>query len=56
MKFYVRNSKQENYHFQKDDTPRGVSLYQMKPNDTWCSLMADYHIDGVDKRTRTIYV
>lgn len=55
MKFYVRNNELENYQYQKDDNPRGISVYQMKPNDTWCSLIADYHIDEVDLLTKTIY-
>lgn len=47
MKFYVRESQQEQYHYQPYDQPRGLSLYQIKPNDTWCSHWADYHIDKV---------
>lgn len=55
MKFYVRNNEQENYQYQKDDNPRGMSIYQMKPNDIWCSLIADYYIDEVDKLSRIVY-
>ena len=47
MKFYVRESKQDQYYYQSYDQPRVISVYQIKPNDTWCSLQADYHIDKV---------
>lgn len=47
MKFYVRESNREQYHYQSYDQPRVMSQYQIKPNDTWCSHWADYHIDKV---------
>lgn len=47
MKFYVRESKQDQYYYQSYDQPRVLSEYQIKPNDIWCSLQADYHIDKV---------
>lgn len=55
MKFYVRESTSEEYKLQKDDKPRGLSIYQMKPNDTWCSLTADYNIDEVDFISTMVY-
>lgn len=55
MKFYVRESTSEEYKLQKEDKPRGLSIYQMKPNDTWCSLTADYNIDEVNFVSTIVY-
>lgn len=56
MKFYVRESKQDQYYYQSYDQPRVISVYQIKPNDTWCSLQADYHIDKVTYWTGYVQV
>lgn len=56
MRFYVRDSKQDQYHYQSYDQPRILSEYQIKPNDIWCSLQADYHIDKVTYWTGYVQV
>lgn len=47
MKFYVRTLSQKQYHQQMSDKPVLPSKYEIRPNDTWCSYWADYHIDKV---------
>lgn len=56
MKFYVRESATDEYRLQNEDKPRGLLVYQMKPNDIWCSLSFDYRIDKIEYSTMKVYV
>ena len=47
MKFYVRTLPQKQYHKQMLDKPILPSKREIIPNDTWCSHLANYHIDKV---------
>ena len=57
MKFYVRTLPQKQYHQQMSDKPILPSKCEIRPNDTWCSYFADYHIDKVtySKEELTVY-
>lgn len=48
MKFYVRELPQKQYHYQSYDHPILPSKHEIKPNDVWHDIWADYHIDKVE--------
>ena len=48
MNFYVRELPQKQYHYQPYDHPILPSKCEIKPNDEWYSIWANYHIDKIE--------
>lgn len=57
MKFYVRTLPQKQCHQQMSDKPILPFKREIRPNDTWCSYFASYHIDKItySKEEITVY-
>lgn len=56
MNFYVRELPQKQYHYQSYDHPILPKNHEIKPNDEWHGIWADYHIDKVEYSKRELKV